>query len=97
MRTNRKGRPELAKLPADGDPMFERVARIRERDYLLVDTYHDQYLTFYDEVETSYIEWRSYSYEEEVALAKATFLCEDRILDPVESQVERELFAGRQG
>ena len=34
---------------------------------------------------------------EEVALAKATFMCEDRILDPVESQVERELFAGRQG
>ncbi len=68
--TNRKGRPELAKLPADGDPMFERVARIRERDYLLVDTYHDQYLTFYDQVDTSYVEWRAYSYEEEVALAK---------------------------
>ena len=67
---NRKGRPVLARLPADGDPMLERVARIRERDYLLVDTFHDQYLTFHDEVETSYSEWRSYSYEEEVALAK---------------------------
>ncbi len=68
--TDRKGRPELARLPADGDPMMERVVRIRERDYLLVDTFHEQYLTFYDEVERSYLEWRSYSYEEEVAYAK---------------------------
>lgn len=35
--------------------------------------------------------------EEERALAIVTFRCEDRILDPVESQVERELYAGRQG
>jgi len=67
---NRKGRTELAKLPADGDPMLDRVIRIRERDYLLIDTFHDQYLTFYDEMALSYVEWRSYSYEEEVALAK---------------------------
>jgi hypothetical protein len=34
---------------------------------------------------------------EERALAVVTFNCEDRILDHVESQIERELFAGRQG
>jgi hypothetical protein len=67
---NRRGRTEVARLPAEGDPMLERVIRIRERDYLLVDTFHDQYLTFYDEMTHSYVEWRSYSYEEEVALAK---------------------------
>lgn len=33
----------------------------------------------------------------ERALAVVTYDCESRILDPVEDQVERELFAGRQG
>lgn len=34
--------------------------------------------------------------EEERALAAVAYRCEERILDPVEDQVERELYAGRQ-
>ena len=32
------GRYQLQKLPAEGDPMLERVRKIRARDHLYVDT-----------------------------------------------------------
>ncbi|MDX1502886.1 MAG: hypothetical protein R3325_11045 [Thermoanaerobaculia bacterium] len=65
-----RGRYRVASLPAEGDPMVDRIAEIRERDYLLVDILHEQYVTFAGEMEEPYRQWRAYSYEEEVALAK---------------------------
>ena len=67
---NRKGRYVVDRLPADGDPMLERLARIRERDYLLVDSLHQYYLDFRGRMETPYVDWRMFSYEEEVALRR---------------------------
>lgn len=55
---------KLNALPAENDPMLQRVRRIRERDYLFVDTLQGYYGTFVKSMETPYQEWRAMSYEE---------------------------------
>ncbi|WP_226876973.1 hypothetical protein [Microbulbifer hainanensis] len=54
----------LNALPAEDDPMLARVRRIRERDYLFVDTLQGYYGTFVKTMEEPYQEWRAMSYEE---------------------------------
>ncbi|MEX2962622.1 hypothetical protein [Microbulbifer sp. TYP-18] len=54
----------LTALPAENDPMLNRVRRIRERDYLFVDTLQGYYGTFVKSMEKPYQEWRALSYEE---------------------------------
>ena len=66
---NRKGRYEVERLPAEGDPMMGRVAQIRERDYMFVDTLNEYYSEFCVSMEEPYDSWRAFSYEEQVALA----------------------------
>ncbi len=63
-------RYKLKRLPSGDDPMMMRVARIRERDYMLVDTLNEHYGEFVTSMEESYDSWRSFSYEEQVALAE---------------------------
>ncbi|WP_444929670.1 hypothetical protein ACJJIF_18035 [Microbulbifer sp. SSSA002] len=54
----------LSALPAENDPMLQRVRKIRERDYLFVDTLQEYYGTFAKSMEVPYQEWRARSYEE---------------------------------
>ncbi len=58
------GTYRLHRLPADGDPMMARVLRIREREYMLIDTVNDNYNRFYDDMWDPYMDWRA-SYLEE--------------------------------
>lgn len=67
LEVDRRGRSRVARLPAEGDPMMERVDRIRERDYMLVDTLNEYYSTFFDRLAEPYRGWRSFSYEERLA------------------------------
>lgn len=67
---DRRGRLEVRRLPAEGDPMIARVDRIRERDHLLVDTLTQHYTNFSAQVAESYEHWRRYSFEEELAQKK---------------------------
>ncbi|WP_082679588.1 MULTISPECIES: hypothetical protein [Microbulbifer] len=55
---------QLNALPAENDPMLQRVRRIRERDYLFVDTLQGYYGTFVKSMEEPYQEWRALSFEE---------------------------------
>ena len=64
---DRKGRLSVQRLPADGDPMSERVAAIRERDYLFIDTLTEHYAAFEAQMIEPYDSWRRFSYEEEIA------------------------------
>ena len=66
----RRTRYRLERLPSKDDPMMARVARIRERDFMLVDTLNEHYGEFFTSMQEPYDDWRSYSYEEEVALAE---------------------------
>lgn len=65
---DRKGLYQIKRLPAEGDPMLDRIRRIRERDYLFVDTLQDYYGSFVKEMEGHYQQWRSQSYEEVIAM-----------------------------
>jgi len=63
----RKGNRLVVRLPAEGDPMLERVRRLRERDHVFVDTLQNYYNDFSDEMYGPYQEWRKLSYEEVIA------------------------------
>ena len=63
-----KGTYEVLRLPAEGDPMLERVTSIRERDQMFIDTLQEYYRSFGDQMQVPYEEWRKQTYEEAVAL-----------------------------
>jgi hypothetical protein len=65
---NSKGVYEIQRLPARNDPMLQRVRKIRERDYLFIDTLQDYYASFNGQMLGPYQEWRKQSYTEAVAL-----------------------------
>jgi len=67
-RGRRRTRYRISKLPADGDPMMRRVAMIRERDALLIDTLTAHYQDFGLRMADVYRDWRHSSYEEEKSL-----------------------------
>ena len=58
----------LLRLPAENDPMLERIGTIRDRDNLYVDTMQEYYNAFGVEMIGPYQEWRKLSYEEAIAL-----------------------------
>lgn len=58
------GRYTLARLPAEGDPMMARVNRIRNQEYLFIDTVDEQYATLYEEMAPTYNLWRQYGREQ---------------------------------
>ena len=68
LRLTQKGRYEVERLPAEDDPMLALVERIRERDFMFVDTLNEYYDSFYTKMDDSYDDWREFSYEEETAL-----------------------------
>jgi hypothetical protein len=59
-----QGRYAVQRLPADGDPLYEKVSRIRARDGDLIDTVSDYYGSFSDAVKEPYGDWRRYSFDE---------------------------------
>jgi hypothetical protein len=60
---DRKGLYTVTRLPAEGDPMMERMNRVRERDYSLVDTLNEYYGNFGDSMSEPYTNWRKYTHE----------------------------------
>lgn len=59
---------ELLRLPAPDDPMLERVRRVREREYLFIDTLDEYYANFHRNMFTPYHQWRAATYDEAIAL-----------------------------
>ena len=62
----REGQPEyrVVRLPAEGDPVVERVDRIRERDGRMIDTVSDYYASFAEKMAEPYAGWRRSTYDE---------------------------------
>jgi hypothetical protein len=52
---------KVSKLPADSDPMFERVNRIRAREHMFIDTVNLYYGNLYDDMRQPYGQWRKSS------------------------------------
>jgi hypothetical protein len=70
-RDGRKGNYTVVRLPAAEDPVVQRMDRVRERDYALVDTLNEYYTSFGDSIDEAYVNWRRYSHEELEAQAEA--------------------------
>ncbi|MDZ7825981.1 MAG: hypothetical protein U5R48_08190 [Gammaproteobacteria bacterium] len=49
----RNGRWELQRLPAESDPMLARIRKVREREYLFIDTLDEYYREFRREMRSS--------------------------------------------
>lgn len=54
----------LDRLPAENDPMLQRIERIRTRDEMFVDVLQDYYRGFTTEMDEPYQVWREQSYRE---------------------------------
>ena len=59
----RDGILTIQRLPAENDSLLTRVKKIRERDYLYIDTMQDYYDGFSQQMHFAYQEFRSSSYD----------------------------------
>jgi hypothetical protein len=65
---DRRGNIQIVSLPADSDPLLERVRDIRERDFMFIDTVQDYYATYVRQMRLPYDSWRALSYDETIEL-----------------------------
>ncbi|MEP5764267.1 MAG: hypothetical protein ABJ308_06725 [Halieaceae bacterium] len=61
---NQDGLFQLRRLPAREDPMMARIGRIREQEYLFIDTTDEQYAELYTEMTPVYDLWRQFLREQ---------------------------------
>ena len=61
-----QGNYRLQRLPAAGDPMMDRVVRIRNQEYLFIDTLDENYADLYQAMSPTYNLWRQYRREQAV-------------------------------
>lgn len=62
--TGEDGLLALIGLPAADDPMIARVADMRLRHHLFIDTVDDYYQELYEDMQPSYVIWRRYSFDQ---------------------------------
>jgi len=67
---DKNGRLDVRRLPADNDPMMARLLKIREREYMYVDTLNQQYEGFYNRMWPPYENWRKLNLTEREAIKK---------------------------
>lgn len=63
LQTDESGLLELVGLPAESDPMYARVLRIRDSEYQFIDAIDEQIGTIYTEMKVPYALWRRYQFE----------------------------------
>lgn len=68
LKKDKAGRYSVVRLPPQGDPIAARIADVRLRDDLLVDTLDAHYAAFRQNMHPAYQEWRKASYTEVIAL-----------------------------
>ena len=66
--TDRNGYYVVTRLPADNDPILNRIQDIRERDFMFIDTVQDYYATYTRQMKLAYDSWREQSYYETIEL-----------------------------
>ncbi len=68
LKADRGGEFTLNRLPAEGDPQFDRTLRVREREHLFIETLNEHYEEFYQSADDSYNGWREFAREEAIAI-----------------------------
>lgn len=79
---SRSGVYLVMRLPAEDDPMLDRIRTIRERDHTYIDTMQEYYNSFGVDMAGPYNDWRRLSYDEAVAMQE------------LQAQSRRRLIAG---
>ncbi len=54
------GESSITRLPANDDPMLDRIRKVRDREFLFIDTINEHYANFYGEMWEPYENWRKY-------------------------------------
>lgn len=67
LQSDKKGRYKVKRLPDESDPMLGRLALVRDRDDMFVDTLNEYYSDFYARMGKPYDDWRANSYTEQAA------------------------------
>ena len=70
----------ITQLPADSDRMLNRVEKIKEREFLFVDTLDEFYGQFYRDMKPSYREWRYATYGEAIKLRQLDRKARNRLI-----------------
>ncbi len=65
--TTRSGETVLVRLPAENDPMLSRVRRVREREYVFIDTLDEYFAEFHASMQSPYQDWREATFDESIA------------------------------
>tara|TARA_R110002072_G_scaffold89232_8_gene200102 strand:- start:20304 stop:21488 length:1185 start_codon:yes stop_codon:yes gene_type:complete len=91
--TNSGNITSVTQLPADSDRMLNRVERIKEREYLFVDTLDDFYGQFYRDMKPSYHEWRYATYGEAIKLRQLDKKARNRLIGGA-AMIAGGLYAG---
>lgn len=65
---DRNGVYQITSLPANEDPLLQRIRDIRERDFMFIDTVQDYYATYVRQMRLPYDSWREQSYHETIEL-----------------------------
>ena len=60
------GSYQLLRLPAYGDPMVSRIEKVREQEYVFVDTVDEQYRRMFAAMAPTYNLWRRYNREQAI-------------------------------
>ncbi|MCZ6889650.1 MAG: hypothetical protein O7H39_14250, partial [Gammaproteobacteria bacterium] len=58
----------INRLPAEDDPMLTRVRKVREREYLFIDTLDEYFSNFQTQMSEPYQNWRSATYDQTIAM-----------------------------
>ena len=74
------GQYRLLKLPAEDDPMLASVRKVREREYLFIDTIDEYYANFHRSVYPTYQVWRKASYVDMITYKKLQTQAKNRIV-----------------
>ncbi len=80
LKTSTSGRTRVVRLPAESDAIMARVTRIKEQEYLFVDTLDDHYSRFYRDMKPSYDEWRHATYDEAIRLREVKRQARNRLI-----------------
>ena len=68
--TENEGRFLLQRLPAENDPVLGQVRKVREREYLFIDTLDEYYANYYRQMLPIYDQWRKTSYNDAITFKR---------------------------
>ncbi len=71
LETDDKGIVSAVRLPAENDPMVDRLRQVRERDRLVIDTLNEHYANFYYGISLPYEGWRRTAREQSIQYRQA--------------------------